>query len=78
MLPMAIFIEKYNRGTSADEKDRIKAVWLKKHKVDLGNPTRNPHWVMKAYLDLLDTMVDDVNVQMCWDCWPNDSGPSGH
>jgi hypothetical protein len=25
---------------------------------------------MKAYLDLLDLTVDDLDDQMCWDCWP--------
>jgi hypothetical protein len=47
-----------------DEKDRIKAAWLKKWKGDLGNPTRNPRRVMTAYLDLLDTTMDDVDKQM--------------
>ncbi len=72
MLAMAIFIEKYKRGTLADKKDRIKAAWLKKHKVALGNPSRNPRWVMKMYIDLLDTTMDEVDAQMCWDCWPED------
>ncbi len=49
--------------------------WLEKWKGDLGNPTRNPRRVMKAYLDLLDTTVDDVDEQMCWECWPEDHGP---
>ncbi len=75
MLAMAIFIEKYKRGTSADEKDRIEAAWLKKHKVALGNPSRNPRRVMKTYIDLLDTTMDEVDEQMCWDCWPEDDDP---
>jgi hypothetical protein len=28
---------------------------------------------MKAYLDLLDMSVDDLDDQMCWECWPNDN-----
>jgi hypothetical protein len=74
MLAMAIFIEKYKKGVSDDAKDKIEAVWLAKWKGDLGHPTLNPHCVMKAYLDLLDTTVDDVDDQMCWDCWPEDDG----
>jgi hypothetical protein len=27
---------------------------------------------MKAYLDLLDTTVDAIDEQMCWECWPED------
>ena len=27
---------------------------------------------MKAYLDLLDITMDDLDDQMCWDCWPED------
>jgi hypothetical protein len=62
MLAMAIFIEKYKSGTSADEKDRIEAAWLEKHKVTLGNPSKNPRWVMKTYIDLLDTTMDEVDI----------------
>jgi hypothetical protein len=25
---------------------------------------------MKAYLDLLDMSVDELDDEMCWDCWP--------
>jgi hypothetical protein len=74
MLAMAIFIEKYMTTAADDEKDRIKAAWLKKWKGDLGNPTRNPRRVMMAYLNLLDTTVDNVDKQMCWECWPEDDG----
>jgi len=27
---------------------------------------------MKTYLDLLDLTVDELDDQMCWDCWPED------
>jgi hypothetical protein len=27
---------------------------------------------MKAYLDLMDMTVDDLDEQMCWECWPED------
>jgi hypothetical protein len=73
MLAMAIFIENYKKGAS-DDADKIEAAWLAKCKGDLGNPSRNPRCVMKAYLVLLDTTVDDMDDQMCWDCWPEDDG----
>jgi hypothetical protein len=28
---------------------------------------------MKAYLDLLDMTVDDLDDQMCWECWPDNN-----
>jgi hypothetical protein len=65
MLAMAIFIEKYMTNAANDAKDRIDAAWLKKWKGGLRNPTRNLCHVMKAYLDLLDTTVDNVDEQMC-------------
>ncbi len=74
MLAMAIFIEKYKKGASDNAKDKIEVVWLAKWKGDLVNPTRNPCHVMKAYLDLLDTTVEDMDDQMCWNCWPEDDG----
>jgi hypothetical protein len=74
MLAMAIFIEKYMTTAADNEKDRIKAAWLKKWKGDLGNPMRNPRCMMTAYLDLLDTTMDNVDEQMCWECWPEDDG----
>jgi hypothetical protein len=27
---------------------------------------------MRAYLDLMDMTVDNLDEQMCWDCWPED------
>jgi hypothetical protein len=31
---------------------------------------------MKAYIDSLDSTIDAVNEQMCWECWPEDDGGS--
>jgi hypothetical protein len=72
MLAMVIFIEKYKKGASDNAKDKIEVAWFKKWKGDLGKPTRNPCRVMKAYLNLLDTTVDNIDEQMFWECWPAD------
>jgi hypothetical protein len=33
---------------------------------------------MRAYLDLLDMTMDDLDEQMCWECWPEeDVGDNG-
>ena len=57
--------------SSDDVKDRIESDWVARWRSAIGNPKKNPRWVMKTYLDLLDiTVVDDLDEQMCWDCWP--------
>ena len=71
MLAIAIFLEKYKRDMPEDMKDKVESAWLERWKGSLGNPSRKPRRVMKAYLDLLDTSLDKVDEQMCWECWPN-------
>jgi hypothetical protein len=71
MLAMAIFLEKYKRDMPEDMKDKVESAWLEHWKGSLGNPSRKPRRVMKAYLDLLNTSLDEVDEQMCWECWPN-------
>jgi len=73
MLTIAIFIEKYKKEASADTKD-IKEAWLARWKSKLGNPSKKPHCIMKAYIDYLESTVDAVDEQMCWECWPEDDG----
>ena len=51
-------------------KDKIEMDWLARWRSVIGNPTKKPRRVMKTYLDLLDITVDDLDDQMCWDCWP--------
>jgi hypothetical protein len=74
MLAIAIFIEKYKKEASADMKDKIEEAWLACWKSELGNPSKKPHRVMKSYIDYLDSTVDTVDEQMCWECWPEDDG----
>jgi hypothetical protein len=56
---------------SDNTKNKVEMEWLPCWKCDLGNPSRKPWHIMKAYLDLLDMTVDDLDDQMCWECWPN-------
>jgi hypothetical protein len=67
-------IEKYKKEASADTKDKIEEAWLARWKSELGNPSKKPRRVMKAYIDYLDSTVDAVDEQMCWECWPEDDG----
>jgi hypothetical protein len=55
-------------------KNKVETEWLALWKGDLGNLSRKPRRVMKAYLDLLDMTVNDLDDQMCWECWPDDDG----
>ena len=64
-----MFIEKYKRDLSDDVKDRIETDWVAHWRSAIGNPTKKPRQVMKTYLDLLDITVNDLDDQMCWDCW---------
>ena len=70
VLAIALFIEKYKRDLSDDAKDRIESGWIERWRLAVGNPSKKPRRVMKAYLDLLDLTVDDLDDQMCWECWP--------
>ena len=70
VLAIALFIEKYKRDLSDDAKDRIESGWIERWRSAVGNPSKKPRRVMKAYLDLLDLTVDDLDDQMCWECWP--------
>ena len=70
VLAIALFIEKYKWDLSEDIKDRIETDWVVRCRSAIGNPTKKPRRVMKTYLDLLDITVDDLDDQMCWDCWP--------
>ena len=72
VLAIALFIEKYKKDLSADVKDRIESDWITRWRGSLGNPNRKPQRVMKAYLDLMDMTMDDLDNQMCWDCWPDE------
>ncbi len=70
VLAIALFIEKYKRELSTDAKDKIEAGWIERCSAAVGNPAKKPHRVMKAYMDLLDLTMEDLDEQMCWECWP--------
>ena len=70
VLAIALFIEKYKRDLLEDVKDKFESEWVAHWRSAIRNPKRNPRRVMKTYLDLLDITVDDLDEQMCWDCWP--------
>ena len=70
VLAIALFIEKYKRELSDDVRNKIETDWVARWRSAVGNPTRKPRRVMKAYLDMLDISMDELDDQMCWECWP--------
>ncbi len=68
---MAIFLDKYKKDILDDMKDKLESEWLQHWQGELGNPSRKPRRLMKAYINLLDILVDTLDEQMCWECWPD-------
>ncbi len=69
---MALFLDKYTRSMSNADRDKIEKAWLLRWKDNLGNPSRLPRKVMKAYLDYIDISAETLDDQMDWECWPVD------
>ena len=73
ILAQALFITKYMKYTLDDKaKANLEAVWLDRWSSKLGTSSRSPRTVMRAYLNDMDLTLNDLDAQMCWDCWPND------
>ena len=73
LLAQAIFINKYMKHSLTDiARGKLEEAWLQRWKEKLGHPNRTPGKVLRAYLDNMDMPIDDLDHQMCWDCWPSD------
>ena len=51
---------------------KLEEAWLKRWKDKFGHPNRTLGKVLRAYLDTMDISIDELDHQMCWDCWPSD------
>ena len=69
VLTIALFLKKYKRDLSDEVKDKIETNWVEHWHSVIGTQSKKPHWVMKTYLDLMDISINDLDDQMCWDCW---------
>ena len=49
MLAFAIFVEKHRNSLSDSEKSAIEDKWISRWKDKIGQPTRTPRQVMRAY-----------------------------
>jgi hypothetical protein len=75
MLALALFLTKYMKHLLTDQAQaKLEEAWLQRWSAQLGCPTQTPGKVMCTYLEHMDTTVDDLDAQMCWDCWPEGDG----
>ena len=73
LLAQAIFLNKYMKHSLTDiARGKLEEAWLKRWKKQLGHPSRPPGMVLRAFLDTMDMSIDELDHQMCWDCWPLD------
>ncbi len=59
------------RDLTNAEREKVESTWLDRWKVHLGNPSRLPSKVMKAYLEYMDMSSTMLDEQMEWECWPH-------
>ncbi len=67
----AAFLSGLNQFTNLAQ-GKLEVAWLKRWRDELGHPNRTPGKVLRAYLDTMDISIDELDHQMCWDCWPSD------
>jgi hypothetical protein len=71
MLAQALFLTKYMKNLLTEQvQAKLVKAWLQQWSKRLGCPTQTPGKVIHTYLEPIDMTVDDLDVQMCWDCWP--------
>ena len=76
MLDIAIFVEKHRNSLSDSEKSAIEDKWISRWKDKIGQPTRTPRQVMRAYCEELDISPDHLAQAIDWDCWPESDDSS--
>jgi hypothetical protein len=70
MLAIALFVDRHKARLSESNKSLIEEKWVARWRVKLGQPSRTPRQVMRAYCDELDITADHLIEAMDWDCWP--------
>ncbi len=56
-------------------REKLEMAWLDCWRAQLGKPPCTQRTVMQAYLDEMDMTLEDLDAQMCWDCWLGDDNP---
>jgi hypothetical protein len=76
MLAQALFLMKYMKHLLNDAtKEKVELAWLDRWCSQLGKPSCMPWTVMRANLDSMDMMVNNLDNQLCCDYWPNGDKP---
>jgi hypothetical protein len=70
MLAIALFVERHKTQLSESKKSKIKEAWILRWKDKVGQPTRTPRQVMRAYCKDMDISANHLINAMDWDCWP--------
>jgi hypothetical protein len=71
MLAIALFMECHKSQLSNSENASIEEKWIAHWKDKIGQPTRMPCQVMRAYCKELDISANHLAQAMDWDCWPS-------
>ena len=73
MLATAICLERYMKhDMSPGVRDSIEKEWLNRWHERLGNPSRTPRQVLRAYVEELDITLAGLDDAMEWDMWAAD------
>jgi hypothetical protein len=70
MLAIALFVDRHKKQLSDSERSAIEETWLARWKEKIGQPTRMPRQVMKAYCEDMNISTDHLIEAMDWECWP--------
>ena len=70
MLAIAFFVDRHKDRLSDAEKSSIEDKWISCWKDTIGQPTRTPWQVMRAYCEALDITAKHLVEAMDWEYWP--------
>jgi hypothetical protein len=76
MLAIALFVDRHKNQLSESEKTKIEDSWIARWKDKIGQPTRTPRQVMRAYCEDLDISPDHLDQALDWECWPTSDDSS--
>jgi hypothetical protein len=70
MLAIALYIDRYIKDTTDQDRSAIESRWVEKWNAKLGQPARTPRQIMRTYCDNYNITPDNLDWAMDWDCWP--------
>ena len=70
MLAIALYIDRYIKDSSDQDRSAIESRWVEKWNAKLGQPARTPRQIMRTYCDNYNITPDNLDRAMDWECWP--------